>query len=73
MLFNLSMMTKKVLETLLRYACVPPGRKGKQVPVRIGVYVRGFGQRSLKQAWKEWEPIRAWRRDTGRNLRDLKK
>ena len=51
----------------------PPGRKGKQVPVRIGVYGRGVGKWSLKQARDEWDRIRAWSRETGRNPRELKK
>ena len=31
----------------------PPGRKGKQIPVRIGVYGKGVGKWSLKQARDE--------------------
>ena len=51
----------------------PPGRKGKQVPVRIGVYGRGVGKWSLKEARDEWDRIRSWSRETGRNPRELKK
>ncbi|MDC3009940.1 Arm DNA-binding domain-containing protein [Synechococcus sp. AH-736-G20] len=51
----------------------PPGRKGKQVPVRIGVYGKGVGKWSLRQARDEWDRIRSWSRETGRNPRELKK
>ena len=33
----------------------PPGRQGKQVPVRIGVYGKGVGKWSLKEARDEWD------------------
>ena len=38
----------------------PPGRQGKQVPVRIGVYGKGIGKWSLKEARDEWDRIRSW-------------
>ena len=51
----------------------PPRRKGKQVPVRIGVYGKGVGKWSLKEARDEWDRIRSWSRETGRDPRELKK
>ena len=49
----------------------PPGRAGKQVEVRIGVYGRGPGQWSLKEARDEWQRIRVWSLEQGRDPRDL--
>ena len=51
----------------------PPGRKGKQVPVRIGVYGKGVGKWSLKDAREEWDRIRAWSRENNKDPRELKK
>ncbi len=51
----------------------PPGRKGKQVPVRIGVYGKGVGKWSLRQARDEWDRIRSWSRETVKDPRELKK
>ena len=51
----------------------PPGRKGKQVPVRIGVYGKGLGKWSLREARDEWDRIKTWSRETGRDPRELKK
>jgi integrase len=51
----------------------PPGRDGKQVEVRIGVYGRGPGQWSLKEAREEWTRIRLWSLEQGRDPRDLKR
>ena len=51
----------------------PPGRSGKQVEVRIGPYGRGAGKWTLKAAREEWENIRTWSRDTGRDPREMKK
>ena len=45
----------------------PPGRSGKQVDVRIGVYGKGAGKWTLKAAREEWERIRDWSRETGRH------
>ena len=50
----------------------PPGRKGKQVPVRIGVYGKGVGKWSLKEARDEWDRIRLWSRESGRDPSELK-
>ena len=50
----------------------PPGRQGKQVEVRIGPYGKGVGKWTLKAARQEWERIRTWSRDTGRDPSDLK-
>jgi len=43
----------------------PPGRAGKQVPVRIGPYGKGLGKWTLKEAREEWDRIRAWSKQTG--------
>jgi integrase len=51
----------------------PPGRQGKQVPVRIGPYGKGLGKWSLKEAREEWDRIRAWSKQTGLDPRDLKR
>ena len=51
----------------------PPGRKGKQVPVRIGVYGKGVGKWSLKEARDEWDRIRSWSKQNGRDPRELKR
>jgi len=51
----------------------PPGRKGKQVPVRIGVYGKGVGKWSLREAKEEWDRIRAWNRENNKDPRELKK
>ena len=51
----------------------PPGRKGKQVPVRIGVYGKGVGKWSLKEAKDEWDRIRLWSKETGKDPRELKR
>ncbi|MAC71198.1 MAG: integrase [Gammaproteobacteria bacterium] len=52
---------------------VPPGRRGKQVDVHIGTYGKGFGEISLKKAREEWNRIRLWAKETGRDPRDLYK
>ena len=44
----------------------PPGRQGKQVPVRIGVYGKGIGKWSLKEARDEWDRIRSWSKQNGK-------
>jgi hypothetical protein len=51
----------------------PPGGGGKRVEVRIGPYGRGAGKWTLKAAREEWEKIRTWSRDTGRDPREMKK
>ena len=51
----------------------PPGRAGKQVPVRIGPYGKGLGKWTLKEAREEWDRIRAWSKQTGLDPRDLKR
>ena len=50
----------------------PPGRSGKQVDVRIGVYGRGAGKWTLLAARKEWECIRDWSRESGRDPREAR-
>jgi integrase len=51
----------------------PPGRQGKQVPVRIGPYGKGHGKWTLKEARDEWDRIRAWTKQTGMDPRELKR
>ena len=51
----------------------PPGRQGKQVPVRIGVYGKGVGKWSLKEARDEGDRIRSWSKQHGKDPRDLKR
>ena len=51
----------------------PPGGGGKRVEVRIGPYGRGAGKWTLEAAREEWETIRTWSRDTGRDPREMKK
>jgi hypothetical protein len=51
----------------------PPGRQGKQVPGWIGPYGQGPGKWSLKEAREEWDRIRAWTNQTGKDPRDLKR
>jgi hypothetical protein len=41
--------------------------------VRIGPYGKGPGKWSLKEARDEWDRIRAWSKQTGRDPRDLKR
>ncbi len=50
----------------------PPGRAGKQDPVRIGPYDKGRGKWTLKEAREEWDRNRAWSKQTGLDPRDLK-
>ena len=50
----------------------PPGRSGKQVDVRIGVYGKGAGKWTLKAAREEWERIRDWSREAGRHPKEAK-
>ena len=51
--------------------CFPPGRQGKQVPVLIGVYGKGVGKWSLKEARDEWDRIRSWSKQNGRDPWEL--
>ena len=51
----------------------PPGGGGKKVRVCIGPYGRGVGKWSLKDARTEWNRIRSWSLETGRDPRELKK
>ena len=51
----------------------PPGRQGKQVPVRIGPYGKGPGKWTLKEAREEWDRIRSWSKQTGIDPRGLKR
>ena len=51
----------------------PPGRTSSVVDVRIGVYGKGTGKWSLKEARDEWELIRAWSRENNKDPRDRKR
>ena len=51
----------------------PPGRKSPVVDVRIGVYGKGVGKWSLKEARGEWNLIRAWSKEHNKDPRDRKK
>ena len=51
----------------------PPGTHGKQVDVRIGPYGKGVDKWTLKQARDEWDRIRTWSREDGRDPRELKR
>ena len=51
----------------------PPSRKGKQFDVRIGVYGKGMGKVSLRQAKDEWERLRSWSKENNRDPRELQK
>ena len=50
-----------------------PGRKSPVVDVRIGVYGKGVGQWSLRQAREEWSAIRTWSRENGKDPRERKR
>ena len=49
------------------------GRKGKQIDVRIGVYGKGMGKVSLRQAKDEWERLRSWSKKIIEILENYKK
>ena len=51
----------------------PPGRKSPVVDVRIGVYGKGVGKWSLKEARDEWNLIRVWSKEHNKDPRDRKK
>ena len=51
----------------------PFSRKGKQIDVRIGVYGKGMGKVSLRQAKDEWERLRSWSKENNRDPRELQK
>lgn len=51
----------------------PASRKGKKIDVRIGVYGKGYGKFSLKAARDEWERLRSWSKENGRDPRELQK
>ena len=50
----------------------PPGRSGKQKEYSLGVYGRGHGQLTLKEARDTWTKIRAWGLDSGEDLQAYK-
>ena len=47
--------------------------KDKQISVRIGVYGTGYKQLSLSDARDEWQRLRTWSKEEGRDPRDLQK
>ncbi len=47
--------------------------RDKQIEVRIGVYGTGYKQWSLKDARDEWNRLRVWSKEEGRDPRDLQK
>ena len=51
----------------------PPGRKSPVVDVRIGVYGKGPGKWSLRQAREEWSAIRTWSRENGKDPRERRR
>ena len=51
----------------------PRGRTSPVVDVRIGIYGKGPGKWSLKEARDEWELIRTWSRENNRDPRDKKR
>jgi len=51
----------------------PPGRDNPVVDVRIGVYGKGPGQWSLKDAKDEWSAIKTWSKTHNRDPRDRKR
>jgi len=46
----------------------PPGRSGKQKEYALGVYGKGHGQLTLKEARDTWTKIRAWGLESGEDL-----
>ena len=51
----------------------PATAKGSKVDVHIGTYGKGSGELSLKQARQEWQEIKRWGKETGRDPRDKKR
>ena len=51
----------------------PPGRKSPVVDVRIGVYGKGVGKWSLKEARDEWNLIRLWSKENSKDPRERKR
>ncbi len=49
------------------------GWKGKQLSIRIGVYGRGHNQWSLSDARDEWNRLKTWSNEEGRDPRELQK
>ena len=58
---------------ITRFPPRSPKNGGKWVEVRIGPYGKGIGKWSLKGARDEWNLIRAWSKENGRDPRDRKK
>ena len=51
----------------------PPGRTNPVVDIRIGVYGKGPGKWSLREAREEWSAIRTWSRENSKDPRDRKR
>ena len=51
----------------------PPGRTSSVVDVRIGVYGKGVGKSSVKEARDEWNLFRIWSKEHNKGPRDRKK
>ena len=51
----------------------PATAQGSKVDVHIGTYGRGAGELTLKQAREEWQEIKKWGKETGRDPRDKKR
>ena len=51
----------------------PPGRKSSVVDVRIGVYGKGVGKSSVKEARDEWNLFRVWSKEHNKGPIDRKK
>ena len=51
----------------------PATAKGSKIDVHIGTYGKGIGELSLKQAREEWQELKLWGKETGRDLRDKKR
>ena len=58
---------------ITRFPPRSPKNGGKRVEVRIGPHGKGVGKWTLKQARDEWERIRTWSRETGKDPRTLKR
>jgi len=58
---------------ITRFPPRSPKNGGKQVEVRIGPYGRGPGKWSLKEASDEWDLIKTWSRENGKDPRERKR
>ena len=58
---------------ITRFPPRSPKNGGKWIEVRIGPYGKGPGKWSLKQASDEWDLIKTWSRENGKDPRDRKR